>query len=310
MFCSPTLQPERALGLLDAATQLDSTNSLVDFTKGQAHGALSRASAAAACFRRAAQLTAGAPPGTQLHQLHVAAAENALLKAEEVLSPGWLASLHDAARLDRLRTSIAAAVGHAGGAGGPAAARVLVCGGMGIEGVLAAQAGAGAVTLLAQGSPLAAELACQLAADSGCGGDVAVVEQLQETQQRFDLVILADALGSSISWPLLQRQLAAAGPWLAPRAALLPHTLLVRGRLVACPAAVALNEASCCSGCCAASSTAALRAAASAAQHWQHRHRLPAAACSGFPSPPLRLLFRHCRRCRWMLLSLSGIPAA
>lgn len=177
------------------------------------------------------------------------------------MPPGWIAALHDAPRLAALQAGIAAAVQQAAlasGGGTQQPLRVLVCGGLGLEAVLAAQAGASAVTLFCEGNPLAAHLAAELAADSGCADRLSTATaaaQLGAEAQpgSYSLVILADALGSSIDWGLLQRQLAAAAPLLPQPSGgqggtcygtpvLLPHAVRIRGQLVECAEAVALNE--------------------------------------------------------------------
>lgn len=255
------LQPERALDLLDAAFKLEGAadNALVHFVAGNAHAALGLHAAAAAAFRRAAALTAGAEPGSTRHQLNVTATENLLLEAERVLPPSWLPALHDMPRLAALQAGIARALESAAAASLAAApsslkpARVLVLGGLGVEAVLAAKAGAASVAALCLGNPLGAELTAQLAADSACAAGVVApataVGQLAG-QPPFDLVVLADALGSSVDWLALRRQLAVAAPLLAPHAVLLPHAVRLRGFLAHCPAAVALNEVRwACFGC-------------------------------------------------------------
>lgn len=237
----PTLQPRRALELAAAALKLDPANLLALFVAGQAQSALGAAAAAADAFRRAVALTSGAAPGSHAHQLHMAAADNLLLECGTALPSDWLAALHDAPRLAALQAAIAEAV-QAVGSGG---ARVLVCGGLGVEAVLAAQAGAAAVTCYCAGNPLTAALAGQLAADSGCGARVATATSAAQLDSRpggFNLVVLADALGCSLDWAQLRATLAAAAPRLAPGAALLPHTVHVRGMLVQCEEADALNE--------------------------------------------------------------------
>ena len=245
-------QPRRALELATAALKLDPANVLALFVSGQAHAALGSAAAAADAFRRAAALTAGAAPGSPAHQLHVAAADNLLLECDAALPPDWLAALHDELRLGALQAGIAAAVRAAAAEAGASAAaaagpRVLVCGGLGVEAVLAAQAGAAAVTCYCEGNPLTAALAAQLAADSGCGARVAPATSAaqlaaQAPQGGFHLVVLADALGCSMDWRRLRTTLAAAAPHLAPGAALLPRAVHVMGLLVQCPEAVALNQ--------------------------------------------------------------------
>lgn len=267
-------QARRALALLEAALLLDGRSPLVHFTLGQAHAALGAAAAAADAFRRCSELTAGAPPGTQLHALHQTATDNLLLEsaAAGVLPPGWIAALHDAPRLAALQAGIAAAVQQAAQLGSSISQhqpQVLVCGGLGLEAVLAAQAGAPHVAVLCQDNPLAARLAAQLAADSGCAERVSTAtsaDQLGAGSQRagYSLVILADALGSSVDWTRLQHQLAAVAPLLTQRVGgaegnsggeasaaaapiLLPHAVHIRGQLVECAEAVALNEVG---GCC------------------------------------------------------------
>lgn len=248
------LQPERALQLLDAAFKLHGAadNALAHFVAGSAHAALSQHAAAAAAFRCCAALTAGAEPGSTQHQLNVTATDNLLLEAERVLPPSWLPALHDAPRLARLKAGIASAVAAAAAApalsDAPNAAnppRVLVLGGMGVEAVLAAKAGAASVAALCLDNPLEAELTAQLAADSGCGAGVVTTATAAGQlggQPPFDLLILPAALGSSVDWLALRRQLGTAAGLLAPGAALLPHAVRLRGCLVECPAAVALNE--------------------------------------------------------------------
>ncbi len=248
------LQPERALQLLDAAFKLHGAvdNALAHFVAGSAHAALSQHAAAAAAFRRCAALTAGAEPGSARHQLNVTATDNLLLEAERVLPPSWLPSLHDAPRLARLQAGIASAVAAAAAtpalSDAPNAAnppRVLTLGGMGVEAVLAAKAGAASVAALCLNNPLGAELTAQLAADSGCCAGVVTTATAAGQlggQPPFDLLILSDALGSSVDWLALRRQLGAAAGLLAPGAALLPHAVRLRGCLVECPTAVAINE--------------------------------------------------------------------
>ncbi len=257
-------QARRALALLEAALRLDPRSALAYFTAGQAHAALGAAAAAAAAFGRCAECTAHATPGTQQHALHQTATDNLLLESEAALPPNWIAALHDEPRLAALKAGIAAAVQQAAQQGGSSSSsphlppRVLVCGGLGLEAVLAAQAGAQHVSVLCQDNPLTARLAAELAADSGCGDRVTAAtaaDQLGAGQQTgsYNLVILADALGSSIDWALLQRQLAAVAPLLAQPSGssssaggggplVLPHAVHICGQLVECAEAVALNE--------------------------------------------------------------------
>ncbi|KAI7840927.1 hypothetical protein COHA_005358 [Chlorella ohadii] len=257
-------EARRALALLEAALRLDPRSALAYFTAGQAHAALGAAAAAAAAFGRCAECTAHATPGTQQHALHQTATDNLLLESEAALPPNWIAALHDEPRLAALKAGIAAAVQQAAQQGGSSSSsphlppRVLVCGGLGLEAVLAAQAGAQHVSVLCQDNPLTARLAAELAADSGCGDRVTAAtaaDQLGAGQQTgsYNLVILADALGSSIDWALLQRQLAAVAPLLAQPSGssssaggggplVLPHAVHICGQLVECAEAVALNE--------------------------------------------------------------------
>lgn len=190
-----------------------------------------------------------------------------MLESEAVLPPNWIAALHDAPRLAALQAGIAAAVQQAaqrsgGGGGSTQPPRVLVCGGLGLEAALAAQAGAAHVALLCQDNPLAARLAAQLAADSGWADRLTTATSAAqlgaEAPDCYGLVILADALGSSIDWALLQRQLAAVAALLAERSGgsssgdssgcydgspiVLPHAVHVCGQLVESAEAVALNE--------------------------------------------------------------------
>lgn len=245
------LQPKRALALGQTALKLDPTNALALFVTGQAYGAVGKAAAAADAFSRAARATSAAAPGTPGHQLHVAAADNLLLECDAALPHNWIAALHDAPRLAALQAAIGVAVRQASDRNS-SGAHVLVCGGLGLEAVMAAQAGAAAVVVCCEGNPLAAALAAALAADSGCAGRVVAVtsmEQLSLPSRKpkpgFDVIVLADALGSSIDWQLLRRQLAGAAPQLATIATVLPHTVHVRGQLVQCTEAVALNEVIC-----------------------------------------------------------------
>ena len=289
---------------------------------GQAHAALGAAPAAADAFRRCALLTAGAAPGSQRHALHTTATDNALLESEAVLPPSWIAALHDAPRLAALQAGIAAAVQQAaladGGSTRPPPC-VLVCGGLGLEAVLAAQAGAGAVTLFCEGNALVAGLAAELAADSGCADRLSTAttaDQLGAGAQpgSYSVVILADALGSSVDWGLLQRQLAAVAPLLpqpgggqggtcggAP--VLLPHAVRIRGQLVECAEAVALNEvreagcwpALCGAGCC--SLLVAVADPCLLARVSSCPHSVPSVVLA----PPLR---------RWMWLGWQQTPVA
>ncbi|KAL4448320.1 hypothetical protein ABPG75_005539 [Micractinium tetrahymenae] len=253
--CLKASKPERALELLDAAFKLNGAagNPLAHFVAGSARAALSQHAAAAAAFRQAAALTSGAEPSSTRHQLHVTATDNLLLEAERVLPPSWLPALHDAPRLAALQAGIGRAVATAAAAAAaapsspaaPKPPRVLVLGGFGVEAVLAAKAGAASVSALCLDNPLAAELTAQMAADSGCAAaavtTATAVAQLAG-QPPFDLVILADALSSSLDWQVLRRQLGAVAHLLAPGAAMLPHAVRLRGCVVECPAAVALNE--------------------------------------------------------------------
>ncbi|PRW45255.1 ribosomal L11 methyltransferase [Chlorella sorokiniana] len=231
---------------------------------GQAAAALGQAAAAADAFRRCTELTAHAQPGTQLHALHQTATDNLLLESAAVLPPSWIASLHDEPWLAALQAGIAAALQQASQCssdGTQLPPRVLVCGGLGLEAVLAAQAGAQHVAMLCQDNPLTARLAAELAAASGCADRVTTAtsaDQLGAGAQPggYNLVILADALGSSVDWGLLQRQLAAVAPLLvqhggssgsgqhcaAAASIVLPHAVRICGQLVQCAAAVALNQ--------------------------------------------------------------------
>ena len=165
------LQAQRAAELAEAVLSLDPRNVLALFVLGQARSTLGSAAAAADAFRSAAALTRGAPEG-QRRQLHMAALENMLLACDAALPPNWIAQLHDEARLEAVQAGVAAAVHRAG-----PAARVLVCGGLGLEAVLAARAGAAGVTAYCPGDPFTASLAAELAADSGCADCVATAHR-------------------------------------------------------------------------------------------------------------------------------------
>lgn len=293
---APHLQPQHAADLLQAALHLDSRNALALFLLGNAHAALGAHAAAAHAFRQAARLTGDAAPDSQRHQLHITATENLLLESGHALPAEWVAALHDAPRLAALERGIAAAV-QCDPAGD---SRVLVVGGMGLEAVMVAQAGAAAVAVYCPDNPLAASLVAELAAGSGCPHRVAAatsaaqLAQLgaQQAPAGYSALVLAGALGCSIGWQQLAGDLAAAAPLLAPGAKLLPHAVHMRGALVQCPGAVALNEVGA-SGHAGSSAGPALRkcmvgvaAGCSLANSLALRHPLPrpfppAGGCAG-----------------------------
>lgn len=245
------MQPERAVDLARQALDIDSVSILAFFVLGSAHAALSAHAEAAAAFRRVVQLTAGSQPDTQRHHLHVAAAQNMLLESKHALPSSWIPTLNDARRLATVEQSIRAAVAQFS-----SPPRVLVCGGMGLEAVMAAQAGAAAVSILCLGNPLAASLSAELAAASGCGDRVVAAASTAELRQRLacdaahhsnsTLLVLADALACSINWRQLAEQVAAGAPLLGTEVTVLPHEVHMRACLVHCPPAVALNEVRVC----------------------------------------------------------------
>ncbi|KAL4857659.1 Protein arginine N-methyltransferase 7 [Chlorella vulgaris] len=246
-----TGEPERAVDLARQALNIEPASILAFFVLGSAHAALSAHADAAAAFRRVVQLTAGSRPDTQRHHLHVAAAQNMLLESKHALPSSWIPTLNDARRLATVQQSIQAAVAQFS-----SPPRVLVCGGMGLEAVMAAQAGAAAVSILCLGNPLAASLSAELAAASGCGDRVVAAASTAELRQGLGsaaahhsnstLLVLADALTCSINWRQLAEQVAAVAPLLGTEVAVLPHEVHMRACLVHCAPAVVLNEVDAC----------------------------------------------------------------